>query len=530
VNPVPRLRAPQEDRAVVAEPPLAQAAELIRENRRRLTLPDRDILGRPWNDLRRQAQRTALAAAEEYLRAAGTPLRAGNPDSLVMAGHQPELFHPGVWVKNFALQGIAQAHNATALNLVVDNDTVKSSAIRVPVVRIPPPPLSEFEPHLAIVPFDHWTSETPYEERAVKDEALFASFPERVRQDWNFTPLLESFWPLVLEEAKRTNLLGERIAAGRRILERRWGCANLEVPVSSLCRTEPFAWFACHLLIELQEFHTVYNTSVHEYRRQYGIRNRFHPVPDLAVEGDWWEVPFWAWRTGQARRQRLFARVTMDHVELRAGEELWPALPHGAALFKAWQELERRGFKVRSRALTNTLYARLFLCDLFLHGIGGGKYDELTDAIIRRFYGLEPPRYLVLSATLLLPLPAYPARTEQHHRLAREVRDLHYNPQQHLRDGALSDTHLRELLQRKRTWMEEQPVEPAERRLRFEVLRELNDRLRPYLADQARRVRQELEEVERELRANAVLRRRDYAFCLYTEELLRPFCTQFLAG
>ena len=71
-------------------------------------------------------------------------------------------------------------------------------------------------------------------------------------------------------------------------------------------------------------------------------------------------------------------------------------------------ERERQGQKVRSRALTNTLFARLFLADLFVHGIGGGKYDELTDDIIRRFYGCEPPAFLVLSATRLLPLPAVP--------------------------------------------------------------------------------------------------------------------------
>ncbi len=74
--------------------------------------------------------------------------------------------------------------------------------------------------------------------------------------------------------------------------------------------------------------------------------------------------------------------------------------------------LEAEGFKVRTRALTTTLFARLFLADLFIHGIGGGKYDELTDAIVRRFYGFEPPRYLVLSATRWLPLPSFPVTSD----------------------------------------------------------------------------------------------------------------------
>ena len=48
---------------------------------------------------------------------------------------------------------------------------------------------------------------------------------------------------------------------------------------------------------------------------------------------------------------------------------------------------------LRPRALTLTLFARLCLGDFFIHGIGGGKYDEVTDAIIRDYFGVEPPAY-----------------------------------------------------------------------------------------------------------------------------------------
>ena len=51
---------------------------------------------------------------------------------LVVTGHQPELFHPGVWVKNFATAAIARAHGGLGLNLIVDNDLPKSASIRVP--------------------------------------------------------------------------------------------------------------------------------------------------------------------------------------------------------------------------------------------------------------------------------------------------------------------------------------------------------------------------------------------------------------
>ena len=385
-----------------------------------------------------------LAAATEYLRQAGEPVPEVRSESLIVAGHQPELFHPGVWVKNFALNGLGRAHGLTPVNLVVDNDTNKSSLLKIPAgLNVPPA-------HIQSLPFDHWASEVPYEERTVHNEEQFASLAERALpyfRDWPYQPLLLDFWKEVLQQARRTPLLGERLAAARRTWERSWGCHNLEIPVSAVCRTAPFAWFATHLLSELPHFHTTYNAVVHDYRRQNDIHSRNHPVPDLAQQADWLETPFWGWRTGQERRGRLLARLQANRIELRVGGEDWPALPLPARepqqSVAAFQELELRGLKIRSRALSNTLFARLFLGDLFIHGIGGGKYDELTDEICRRFYGVEPPRFLVLSATLLLPLPRPQVTPEDVKRLeAANCVICNYNPQRHFAPTAKPEREL----------------------------------------------------------------------------------------
>jgi hypothetical protein len=228
----------------------------------------------------------------------------------------------------------------------------------------------------------------------------------------------------------------------------------------------------------------------------------------------------------------LFSRRRGDALELRAGDEKWPALPfpandNGFTTVRAWQDLERHGFKIRSRALTNTLYARLFLADLFIHGIGGGKYDELTDVLITRCYGLEPPAFLVLSATLLLPLPHYPADAAACRQLGHEVRDVHYNPQRHL-SLDVADARIRNLMSEKQEWIARPSPTRAERRERFRRLRQLTEELRKEIADREQSLRSACERCGKELQANAVLRRRDYAFCLYPEGTLREFCTRFL--
>ncbi len=522
-----RLRAPRRNGAVVAEPPLLAASDLFEHNRERFHRNDTAILGRSLSDMRREARDETIAAAHLYFHQTGEPLPRELPtECLFLAGHQPELFHPGVWVKNFALNRLARTHGATPLNLVIDNDTAKANVIRVPRAD---------GSQVLLVPFDQGQPDVPFEERPVRDEDLFQTFAERVGEltsDWPFRPLLPEFWADVRDQSQRSRLLGERIVAARRTWERRWGCHNLEVPLSRLCATDSFAWFVCHWLADLPRFHQVYNQAVATYRSTYGIRSQNHPVPDLASDGGWLEAPLWAWRADRTRRGRVMVRAAGQKLELRTDLDMCPSITapgvDAEAAIRDWRRLREEGWKFRSRALTTTLYARLFLADLFIHGIGGGKYDELTDAIIRAFYGFDPPGFMILSATAWLPLPDFAVQPEQCAELARKARDLHWNPQRHLPPVVKSDPEVQALVQEKQGWIDRIPANHAGRQQRFHKLQESTARMRALIRDQEQTLSQELRQCRRRLHANTVLHNREYAFCLFPAERLRPFCEQFL--
>ena len=55
------------------------------------------------------------------------------------------------------------------------------------------------------------------------------------------------------------------------------------------------------------------------------------------------------------------------------------------------------------RALTLTTFLRLLVVDQFVHGIGGGRYDQVTDRLLVSHFGLTPPRFAVTTATLIYP-------------------------------------------------------------------------------------------------------------------------------
>ena len=130
----------------------------------------------------------------------------------------------------------------------------------------------------------------------------------------------------------------------------------------------------------------------------YGIRSRHHPVPALGREGEWREAPFWVWRAELPRRRPLMVRQLARSMQLRVRGEAEPLMeiPLGpdreaCCAVEQLQSLQARGVRLRTRALTTTMFARYLLGDLFIHGIGGAKYDELGDAVAGAFFAIEPP-------------------------------------------------------------------------------------------------------------------------------------------
>jgi len=470
-----RWRAPGGDGEILADPPLAAVPQVLADAQS-FTLTGHPFGGLTLSDFRTLARREALELSRRYHESLGEPVPAHPPGPWLVAGHQPDLFHPGVWLKNFVLARLARDHSSVALNLIVDNDAAKSAAVRIPRWR---PAIAPDDVAAVTVPFDDPPAGVPFEEWRVRDEALFQSFPRRLREltrEWPFEPVAFRFWDEALACARRAqdDTISLRFAPARRALERAWGTHNLELPVSWLCRSRAFGMFVAAIRADLPRFRQVYNAAVHAYRQRNGIRSRNHPVPDLGPG----EAPFWVWGAGESRRR--------------------PMTDGGA--------------KVRPRALTLTLFARLALADLFLHGIGGGKYDELTDAIATAYFGAAPPPFLVVSGTLRLPLPGLTAEPPR-----PPPRDLRWNPQRHFPDHPLAAE--------RRRLIHAEPATRRGRRQRYADLRADLERWQPAIADVVRAADAAAQRADTVRRAAALLNSREWSFIVFPEARLRDWLT-----
>lgn len=509
--------APRVDGAIVSQPDLSHALDLARSNALRLREAPIQICGRSLGDFREWSRAESLRASRDWMQKElniAPPATTG--DLIFVTGHQPQLNHAGVWMKNVAVARLAEAAGGIGLNLIVDNDLAGPPVVRVPAG-------TRDEPRFDEIPFDITQATCPWEELHLQDRELFASFSDRVRNamaEWGIEPSLTEFWPSAVELSQRTTRMSSLLSVCRISQEHSWGIRNLELPISQLCQTDPFLAFVAHLALNVQKFFFDYNEAVHDYRKQYRVRNHRHPVPDLGRQEGLFELPFWYWEAGDRDRSGVFVRPLTEGVELVAGGKTLVRLTSGEEL-EPLRELQRHG-RLRPRALTNTLFARICFGDLFLHGIGGARYDEITDKIVETFFGIPAPEFVTLTATLMLPLSPFSVTHENASRLKNEIRRLRFSgPDEDATPEAVADQIRRsELLtaaSRDRAAgysRRERRIRKGEARRRHRELVRIREHLAQYASTDIAKMEEQLNEVQQQLRANTVLASREYAACL----------------
>ena len=447
----------------------------------------------------------------------------------VIGGHQPELFHPGVWVKNGVVAGLATQLGGVGLNLIVDNDLCAGASVRVPSG----PDL----PGVTSLDWDVLRPQSPWEERPLPDAEMFASFGERCREHlrpWGIEPLAASQdWGAFPERGVVDRLVSLRVR-----FERSVGVRNRELKVSDLADTHCFRRFLIGALCDAEALRAAYNSALIDYRNLNRIRSRSHPVPALEATTEGVETPFWVWRTGEAQRHRLFVQATgPERLRLHDGRReigTISATSEATALTQL-QDLRGQGWKIRPRALTLTLFCRVCLGSVFVHGIGGAKYDEMTDVLMQRWLGLTPPAIIVATATLrLFEGCAGPPREPEIARLQRELRSIRWNPESVLQAGvseSASDPSAKErpVAERQTALLAEKSallvssLDPATRHLRLQAI---NSALRAPLAEHEQLVRHALQQHLTALPHQRFLRSREFSANLFPSTAMQTLFHQ----
>lgn len=245
---------------------------------------------------------------------------------IVMSGHQPVLWHAGTLAKLIAACELARSADATACWIVADMDEADPVTVRAPhgrgeQARVRTVRLLQGDPPGPGIP----TAALKPREPAPADDALPG-----------LTPLLAA------HRAEPTLAL----QMGRAVVEH--ACDRLGL--------EPPTVIACSQLVETRAWHAILDAMRADpaaCARAYNDAAGAHPdarVRPMQMHKDLVELPLW--------------RVRPDLPRLAVFADQLGAIPP--------EEL-------RPRALAMTALVRAALCELFIHGTGGGLYDRVTE-------------------------------------------------------------------------------------------------------------------------------------------------------
>lgn len=503
MTPATKLSAPREHLSILVDPAAAlwRFDGVVNETR---------ILDRP------------LGALRAELRAR---LELAGP--LIVTGHQVEFFHAGVFAKNIAVSLFAEQVGGQAAFVAVDSDTPKTRAISSVAMR-------DGSPHRVHVAIPGCDLTRPLEQQPATTPAAWRDFFADLARalPWP-APLLDKFAAAFLTAAERGGELVGWFDAGRAATEHTLGLPPMaSLRISQLCATPEFRAWAAHLLLSAPSNAAEYNAALAEFRKRHRVKNLQRPVPPLQVADDVVELPLWT-VTPDGRRRRLRVghgpgqseiRVFADDERVGQFEtrELADAANHSAP----WR-IERAGLRLRPRALALSGFLRLFLADVFIHGLGGAAYDEITESWLERALGARLTPRACVTATLLAPLPRDGPAGLDLVATGRRARDLRWNPQRYAPAWPPEWTQRKEgLIAESLRLRDAASHDHARREDVFRAIREINQRGEPLLREQARRLGDELRRLEGRRTADRAAADREYFYALHPIESLSSLVTR----
>ena len=505
---------------MLMRPAFAQWASLAQQNHAAASAWLFEVAGTPACDVRALARREALSDGAGFSARIGVELDVpGDPDGLIVAtGHQPELYHPGVWIKDFLLQRLADETGSTALDIVVDTDGFDTVSVSSPCFK---PDVARCTQYLAVGTEDGCFACAPVPpadeiERfriAVDDQLATLRAPALRRHFADFAAALEAVRPDV-------ESLSELLTFARRRFEASAGSRYLELPATTMAGSEAFATFVVDMAISAKRFSTEYNRALADYRVVNKTRSAAQPFPDLASAEGRIELPLWLISRGH-RSTVWVEPFPSGGARLVSDDETTIAdLP--AAPASAVATLLASGAQLAPKALALTLFVRAFVCDLFIHGVGGGGYDHVTDGVLRGYYGVEPPAFVVASMTMYLPLGAHVVTDDEVSAALAKLNRLQHNPDAMLSDvefdSADEEARAMALAAEKSTLVAAIAEPDANKKEIGTKIREVNAALSELLEPLKDALSAEMENLQSQRAASEILTDRTYPFCFWSAQ------------
>lgn len=478
----------------------------------------------------KSAREFKVSAAEEILKLAENfskkwelGVLKKSPESFIfVAGHQPELFHPGAWIKNFLINKSAADKNIIGINFWVDTDEVFKDYIETPYFK------KRLNKTKIFFNLNHQSK--VYHKLPPPSKKFWNSFKKQVLskiKTLQLPALRDNFCQyhkIATELIGKVSNLSEFIALSRRYYEKQENKSlnYLELPLSEVIKSKSFFNFFLDIVNKSKNFFEIYNKTLDEYRKRHKIRSLSQPFPNLRKFHNLLELPFWV-ITSASRRESLWVNP--------ADKTCWcenkKILTLGATAEKDYKKLLESKYNFSFKAVTLTIFMRLFISDLFLHGVGGAKYDIVTDQIIQRFYNIQPPKFAMSSLTLYLPFDINfdinSHNFAEKSNLEKQLWLIKHNPQKLFSlENLETKPEIKNLLiQKEKLLVKMQTVSVEEKKSLAQNIKQINLKLEKELKPKELEIENKIHTLSEKTSEYTVATFREYPFCFFSPDEIR---------
>ena len=557
------FKIPEKNGEFLCTPPLHSIPQSIKSNKEKFKAYNFTIGYEGFHEFRKRLREKVILLSEKFTANLGIKSHLyNNSDTIVQTGHQPIFYHPGIIIKNLILSKIGKREGINAINLIVDTDNFKETAVNIPDYR------DGIKIEKEILLSNQYP--IPYEFSTSPSQEGFNLFIESSKNHLSHPQFKNLYDNFIRYTNKLINIqtnfktLSEFMTAIRRAYEDEIESEYLEIPLSIICDTDEFLLFFLSIAMESEKFTSIYNCHLERYRKEHKLRYPVNPFPNLKTVGKKVELPFWYFYPSstyllqrEGARGRVFAECNADEIMIFF-EGYGDISFKRDEIDKGIEFIKTKFLRIRPKAMILTLFNRMFVSDVFIHGVGGAKYDRITDNIIRDFYNIEPPQFIIASLTLypdiikgqdkqppqspltkgelkgVVPLTKWELQ-ENIKKLEKTLRDMKYNPERYeatLKVSPAKDAgQVGKLAEEKEFLISLLKKNPANKSEISKTIKGINEKIYQKIKPLTKDIEDELNILKRQHEQFEIIQRRDYPYFLFSSnDIMNPVRPKWVRG
>jgi hypothetical protein len=504
-------------------PPIKKLSDAIEANGILLNSSNVNILNASLSDHRNTLRPLLLQHSKAYMSSIGlSSPESKEKNGFVVTGHQCQFFHPGITIKYALTDDLAKQTDAVPINLIVDTDTSKNLGLTIPVLKNDNT-LAITTLYLNDIDTDITVSNQP-----LPQQETFSTFCDSFlnhniagvsqSQKENIVTIFKTSY----QQAKcltdfycLTNFNSGHIIHHN----------MFHLPVSIMAQTKTFYSFCYDMIVNSDDIFRYYNNALNAYRTTHQLRNKNQPLPNLRKSNDGFiESPFWLLTPNQPRAPLFIKHHGSDIVIADQNKPVGLFSGNSQSSTEDFMHLlKANNLTIAPRAITLSIFARLFIGDMFVHGTGGARYDLISDKIISDYYNITPPQICAATITMHLPIKVQHDATiiaSQIDEAKNTRRALRYNSEKHVDNIPAQLIYEKVQLIERHKILKGTKGNKQSKRAIFNALMQIRDKMKCHAKDAISENQVNIDELQMQLNQNKIAQGREYFTGLFTKASL----------